>query len=40
MSKATETIDHTTLHRLVVAGAVRAVHVVGTIGQNRLPGRG
>ena len=29
---ATETIDHTTLHRLVEAGAVRAAHVVGTSG--------
>ena len=28
----TETIDHTTLHRLVEAGAVRAAHVVGTPG--------
>lgn len=29
---ATETIDHTTLHRLVEAGAVRAAHVVGMSG--------
>lgn len=29
---ATETIDHTTLHRLVEAGAVRAAHVVSTPG--------
>lgn len=29
---ATETIDHTTLHRLVEAGAVRAALVVGTSG--------
>ncbi|HAK5293676.1 TPA: hypothetical protein H1V50_003816 [Salmonella enterica] len=29
---ATETIDHTTLHRLVEAGAVRSAHVVGTSG--------
>lgn len=29
---ATETIDHTTLHRLVEAGAVRTAHVVGTSG--------
>lgn len=29
---ATETIDHTTLHRLVEVGAVRAAHVVGTPG--------
>lgn len=29
---ATETIDHTTLHRLVEAGAVRAAHVVATSG--------
>ena len=27
---ATETIDHTTLHRLVEAGTVRAAHVVST----------
>lgn len=29
---ATETIDHTTLNRLVEAGAVRAAHAVGTSG--------
>lgn len=29
---ATETIDHSTLHRLVEAGAVRAAHVVGMSG--------
>lgn len=29
---ATETIDHTTLNRLVEAGAVHAAHVVGTSG--------
>ncbi|CDG88756.1 hypothetical protein [Xenorhabdus bovienii] len=28
----TETIDHSTLHRLVEAGAVRAAHVIGTSG--------
>lgn len=29
---ATETIDHTTLHRLVETGAVRVAHVVGLSG--------
>ncbi|CDL87035.1 hypothetical protein [Xenorhabdus cabanillasii] len=27
---ATETIDHSTLYRLVEVGAIRAAHVVGT----------
>jgi len=29
---ATETIDHTTLSRLVEAGAVRGAHIVGRNG--------